>query len=63
MNKMIIMACVALGYFLLLYMIAFLSNRHYRSADDVFWISKNQWNAIFVMWAPCLIAIAQWAKK
>ena len=63
MNKMIIMACVALGYFLLLYMIAFLSNRHYRSADDVFWITKKQWNAIFVMLAPCLIAIAQGVKR
>ena len=63
MNKMIIMACVALGYFLLLYMIAFLSNRHYRSEDDVLWISKKQWEAIFVMWVPCLIAIAQGAKK
>lgn len=63
MEKIIIMACVALGYFLLLYMIAFVSNRHYRSADDVFWISKKQWNAIFVMWAPCLLAMALGAKK
>ena len=63
MNKMIIMACVALGYFLLLYMIALISNRHYRSDEDVFWISKNQWNAIFVMWVPCLIAIAKGAER
>ncbi len=48
MNKITIMACMALGWFLLLYMVAFLSNRHYRSDDDVLWISKRQWEAIFV---------------
>lgn len=63
MNKIIIMACMALGWFLLLYLVAFISNRHYRSADDVFWISKEQWNAIFTLWVPCLIGIALGAKK
>lgn len=63
MNKITIMACVALGWFLLLYLIAFMSNRNYRSEDDVFWITKKQWNAIFTMWVPCLFAIALGAKK
>lgn len=50
MNKMIIMACVALGYFLLLYLVAFVSNLHYRSDEDVLWV-------------PCLIGIVLGAKK
>ena len=58
MNKAIIIICIALCWFLLLYLIAFLANRHYRNDEDVLWISKNQWGAIFTLWVPFLIGIA-----
>jgi hypothetical protein len=58
----IIMACMAIGWFLLLYLIAYLSNFFNRHDDDVLLISKHQWRAIFILWVPCLIGIAIGAK-
>jgi hypothetical protein len=43
--------------FVLLYIIAFISNRHYRDNEDVLFISKRQWKAIFLLMLPTLIAI------
>jgi hypothetical protein len=43
--------------FVLLYIIAFISNRHYRDSEDVLFISKRQWKAIFMLMLPTLIAI------
>lgn len=42
-------------YFLILYFVAFLSNRHNRDKDDVLWISRNQWRALFIMWVPIIV--------
>lgn len=43
--------------FFILYVIAFISNIHYREDDDIFFISKSQWEGIFIMILPTLIAI------
>lgn len=43
--------------FALLYIVAFISNRHYRSSDDVLFISKRQWDAIIIMMLPTLLAV------
>ena len=58
----IIMTCMAIGWFLLLYLIAYLSNFSNRHDDDVLLITKRQWKAIFMLWVPCLIGIAIGAK-
>jgi hypothetical protein len=58
----IIMTCMAIGWFLLLYLIAYLSNFFNRHDDDVLLITKRQWKAIFMLWVPCLIGIAIGAK-
>ena len=43
-------------YFVALYVIAFICNRHYREKDDILFLSRRQWKAILVMWIPCLFA-------
>ena len=43
--------------FVLLYTVAFISNRHYRDSDDVLFISKTQWEAIFLLMLPTLLAL------
>lgn len=50
---------VAVVYFLILYFVAFLSNRNNRDSDDVLWISRSQWEAIFVMWLPIIAALVK----
>ena len=42
--------------FALLYAVAFISNRHYRDSEDVLFISKKQWRAIFMLMLPTLLA-------
>ncbi len=42
--------------FALLYVVAFISNRHCRDNDDVLFIAKMQWKAIFMMMLPTLLA-------
>ncbi len=44
-------------WFILLYDVAFISNRHYRDGDDVLFISKTQWKAIFMLMLPALVAL------
>jgi hypothetical protein len=56
---MIYQIIIAAIYFLILYLIAFFSNLHYRDKDDILFISKSQWSAIFVMWLPLLAAIVK----
>lgn len=41
---------VAVVCFLILYFVAFMSNRRYRDDDDILWISRSQWKAIFIFW-------------
>lgn len=43
--------------FVILYIVAFISNRHYRDSEDVLFISKSQWKAIFLLMLPTLITI------
>ena len=54
MSKWIV--CIEIIYFMILYIVAFFSNKDYRQDDDVLWISKRQWKAIFIMWFPSIIA-------
>jgi hypothetical protein len=51
-------ACVIFEslYFLLLYLVAFFSNKNYREDDDILWVSRSQWRAIFLMWIPTIFA-------
>ena len=43
--------------FVVLYIVAFISHRHYRDSEDVLFISKSQWDAIFLIMLPTLIAV------
>lgn len=43
--------------FVMLYFVAFISNRDHRDSDDILFISKSQWEAIFLMILPSLIAV------
>ncbi len=46
---------IGLIYFLVLYLIAFFSNLHYREKDDFLYVSRSQWRAIAVMWLPIIV--------
>lgn len=44
--------------FALLYIIAFVSNMHYRDKEeDVLFVSKSQWEAIGLLMLPTLLAV------
>ena len=43
--------------FVMLYIVAFINNRHYRDSEDVLFISKSQWKAIFLLMLPTLLAL------
>jgi len=43
--------------FVMLYIVAFINNRHYRDSEDVLFISKSQWEAIFLFMLPTLLAV------
>ena len=43
--------------FSMLYIVAFISNRKYRDSEDILFISKSQWEGIFLLMLPTLIAI------
>ena len=51
---------IAVLYFVLLYVVAFLANYHYRDKNDILWISRHQWKAIFIMWIPVIFAMIDW---
>lgn len=46
-------------YFLVLYLIAYFANRDYREEDDILFVSRRQWRAIFTMWLPSLIILVK----
>lgn len=54
---MVFEVAVIVGYFLILYVIAFICNQHYRSENDILWVSRTQWKALFVLWLPVIIGI------
>lgn len=57
MRTIIIRITCSIVCFIILYVIAFVSNRHYRENDDILFISKSQWKAIFLLMLPTLITI------
>ena len=54
---MIIKIAFPITIFVMLYIVAFINNRHYRDNKDVLFISKSQWEAIFLLMLPTLIAV------
>ena len=56
MEMMIVRIAFPILCFALLYTVAFISNRHYRDSDDVLFVSKSQWKAIFLLMLPTLLA-------
>jgi hypothetical protein len=57
LKTLIIYFVVAIAYFLILYLVAFLNHRHYREKDDFLFVSKSQWKAIMIMWLPIWVAL------
>lgn len=57
MGITIIRITFPIACFALLYIVAFISNRHYRDSDDVLFVSRSQWEAIFLLMLPTLIAV------
>lgn len=57
MEEIIIRIVFPIIIFAILYIVAFISNIHYRSDEDVLFISKTQWHAVFMLMIPTLVAI------
>lgn len=57
MGITIIKIAFPITIFAMLYIVAFISNRHFRDSEDVLLISKNQWKAIFMLMLPTLLAV------
>ena len=57
MEMIIVRIAFPIACFALLYTVAFISNRHYRDSDDVLFISKSQWKAIFLLMLPTLSTV------
>lgn len=56
MGMTIIRIAFPITIFAMLYIVAYISNRHYRDSEDVLFISKSQWEAIFLLMLPTLLA-------
>lgn len=56
MGTMIIRIAFPITIFIMLYIVAFISNRHYRDSDDVLFVSRSQWEGIFLLMIPTLLA-------
>lgn len=54
---MIIRIAIPITIFIMLYIVAFISNRHYRDSDDVLFVSRSQWEGIFLLMIPTLLAV------
>ncbi len=57
MGMTIIRIAFPITIFAMLYIVAYISNRHYRDSEDVLFISKSQWEAIFLLMLPTLIVV------
>jgi hypothetical protein len=57
MGMTIIRIAFPITVFAMLYSVAYISNRHYRDSEDILFISKSQWEAIFLLMLPTLIAV------
>ena len=56
METTIIRIAFPITIFVMLYIVAFISNRHYRDSEDVLFISRSQWEGIFLLMIPTLLA-------
>ena len=56
MGTMIIRIAFPITIFIMLYIVAFISNRHYRDSDNVLFISRTQREGIFLLMIPTLLA-------
>ena len=50
---------VAIVFFLILYIIAWIAARDIREEDAVLGVNRKQWEAILIMWLCSLIALTQ----
>lgn len=57
MRITIIKIAFPITIFVMLYIVAFINNKHYRDSEDILFISKSQWEAIFLLMLPTLIAV------
>lgn len=57
MGRLILKIIPLIVIFVLLYTIAFVSNRQYRNSEDILFISKSQWEGIFLLMLPTIIAV------
>ena len=57
METIVIRIVFPIIIFAILYIVAFINNIHYRSDEDFLFISETQWNAIFMLMMPTLVAI------
>ena len=57
MGMTIIKIAFPITIFVMLYIVAFINNKHYRDSEDILFISKSQWEAIFLLMLPTLIAV------
>lgn len=46
---------ITLIYFLILYIVALVSNFGYWEEDDILFVSRRQWKALLIMWLPALV--------
>lgn len=46
---------ITLIYFLILYIVALVSNWGYWEKDDILFVSRRQWKALLIMWLPALV--------
>ena len=56
MEITIIRIAFPITIFVMLYIVAFICNRHYRDSDDVLFVARSQWEAIFLLMIPTLLA-------
>ena len=42
-------------YFIILYIFGFISNYKWREAEDILYLNRQQWGALFLMWLPVFI--------
>lgn len=57
MGMTIIRIAFPITIFAMLYIVAYINNRHYRDSEDILFISKSQWEAIFLLILPTLLAV------
>jgi len=56
MRTIIVKIAFPIIIFIIFYVVAFISHRHYRDSDDILFLSKSQWEAIFLLMLPTLLA-------